>query len=1087
VNPQAHLLSWSRDSGQEEADEGDESHDGNTREAHLCLTCRALALGADLQRDCCTNPIHVHLLVLLSEGDGLLKVCPACGGQRGGFQSVLREFSTGEDAATAVLAEAAVRALPEEDDKRPAHGRRLLVFSDSRQRAAHFAPYLARTTAETQYMKPLLDAIRDAVASSDGQGVSLDNIAERFLKFAQKQPYLIIRKTNDEDGEFTSQIKRPGQLYKEEREILKRECLISLLQHFTAPPRARNTLPGLALTSVHVDWNDEQREQLPGRLPALFNNGAELGFAVLQTLLQVVLRRKALALPDGILLGHLQSVGPKVVTLHHNQADVLDGRQRVRWNPYTAKQKRRVVLASPQAEVIARFLKKDKLQDEAVISGLLDGIWDAFRDLVVLQQDYPNEFLLSYDHLLVQTNDSWFACHRCGALTVFPVDNTCVLPGCGGTLRQLTTGEREARWQNHHWYHRYTETPALPLEVKEHTAQLTNEAGRDYQRKFTDGSINVLSSSTTFEMGVDVGQLKSVFLRNVPPTPANYIQRVGRAGRRREGAAYAVTYARTFPHDQVHYHEPLEILKGQVPIPRISLANERLTQRHINSFLLGHYLKSANIPAARELITVAEFFLSPAIEQSAASQYHIWVSGRGPALESPASRIIDRQCSLKVKDAFRESINLLENVRLTLADQLAACQAQADELEKAVKDTKGKERFVALKNLESVTRLAEQVKEERLIDHLASAHWLPSYAFPQDVVKLLVRQPNLTDRMRLERDAEYGIAEYAPGSEVVADGLLLISRGLDLQNKELEVRSYRACSRCNRVQIVNARKDIAPICSFCASPASGPRSMPRDFVVPRGFTTSIDEPVLEVRLSRLKPPPNSEVFLITGADPNSFAPHPELPGVSLGYRPDGKLFQANSGKKFQQFRLCRYCGRGFDRDAPKKHNKPWGVECSNKTLLTVDLVCTFQTDTLQIRFDGVHPAPPTVDRTDFWLSFQTAFTAAAADVLVIPPRDIDGTFRSQDGSGLRGELVVYDRVPGGAGYVGRSREELPRILEETQRRVANCKNLQCDPQGSCYACLRSYSNQFQWESLHRNLVSDWLTEVLGKNTKKRTG
>ncbi len=186
-------------------------------------------------------------------------------------------------------------------------------------------------------------------------------------------------------------------------------------------------------------------------------------------------------------------------------------------------------------------------------------------------------------------------------------------------------------------------------------------------------------------MGVDVGQLKSVFLRNVPPTPANYIQRVGRAGRRREGAAYAVTYARTFPHDQVHYHEPLDILKGQVPIPRISLANERLTQRHINSFLLGHYLRTANIPAARELITVAEFFLSPAMEQSAASQYRVWLTDRDSVLEPAASRIIDSQCSLKVRDAFRESISLLENVRLALADQLAAYQAQADELEKAAK------------------------------------------------------------------------------------------------------------------------------------------------------------------------------------------------------------------------------------------------------------------------------------------------------------------------------------------------------------------------------------------------------------------
>jgi hypothetical protein len=116
----------------------------------------------------------------------------------------------------------------------------------------------------------------------------------------------------------------------------------------------------------------------------------------------VGLRRKALVLPDRILLGHLQSVGPKVVTLHHNQADVLDGRQRVRWNPYKAKQKRRVK-AWQQAEIIARFLKKDKIQDEATISGLLDEIWFAFRDLDILRQDYPNEFLLPYDHLLVNS------------------------------------------------------------------------------------------------------------------------------------------------------------------------------------------------------------------------------------------------------------------------------------------------------------------------------------------------------------------------------------------------------------------------------------------------------------------------------------------------------------------------------------------------------------------------------------------------------------------------------------------------------------------------------------------------------------
>ena len=1078
VSRPVHLLSWDTDAQQEQEEEEEDQADAKTeREASLCLNCCALSLGDRLPSDCCTAPLQIQLRVISSEGDGLLKSCPTCGGQKGGFQSVLRELSTGEDAATAVLAEAVVRALPEDDVAKPAHGRRLLAFSDSRQRAAHFAPYLGRTTAETQYMKPLVDAIRDTIAGAGGQGVSFDDVADRFLKVAQKQPYIIIRKTNEEDGEFTSTIKRPGQLYKDEREVLKRECLISLLQHFTSPPRSRNTLPGLALAWARVDWNDDQREQIPSRLAEIFKDGDQLGWAVLQNLLQVVLRRKAIALPDGIALGHVQPVGPKLVTMHHNQADSLDGRRRMRWNPYTAKQKKRVVQASPQAEILARFFIKDKLADEALLSDCLDKIWDTFRDLEVLRQDYPNEFLLPYDHLLLETTGTWFACNRCGALTPFPIRDVCAIPGCCGTLRHVNSEEFITRWQNHHWYRRYTETEALPLEVKEHTAQLTNEAGRDYQRRFTDGSINVLSSSTTFEMGVDVGQLKSVFLRNVPPTPANYIQRAGRAGRRREGAAYAVTYARSFPHDQVHYHEPLGIVSGTVPVPRINLANERLTQRHIDSFLLGHFLKETNVAGAREQITVEEFFLSPSQAQAPATQYSLWLAGRSSVLAASARHIIDDVCQLDVNHSFETSVTLMRRVHGTLVDRLAAYQSQADDLESTVRDAKGKDRWIALKNLESVTRLADQLRGERLIDHLASAHWLPSYAFPQDVVKLLVRQPNLTDRMRLERDAEYGIAEYAPGSEVVADGLLLISRGLDLQNKELEVRFYRACSRCNRVQIAGTLKEIAPMCGYCGSPASGPRAKPRSFVVPRGFTTSIDEPAQEVRLNRLKPPPNSAVFLVEGAHPDTFVPHADIPGITLGYRADGELFRANSGRKFQQFKLCRYCGRGFDK-APKRHTKPWGAECSNKALITVDLICRFYTDTLQIRFDGVIPAPPTVDRTDFWISFQTAFTAAAADLLVIPARDIDGTFRSQSESGLRGELVVYDRVPGGAGYVSRIREDLPAILEATLRRVQDCRNPQCDPQGSCYACLRAFGNQFQWESLHRNLVSDWLSEVL---------
>jgi hypothetical protein len=142
------------------------------------------------------------------------------------------------------------------------------------------------------------------------------------------------------------------------------------------------------------------------------------------------------------------------------------------------------------------------------------------------------------------------------------------------------------------------------------------------------------------------------------------------------------------------------------------------------------------------------------------------------------------------------------------------------------------------------------------------------------------------------------------------------------------------------------------------------------------------------------------------------------------------------------------------------------------------LACRFRTDTLQIRFAGVRPAPPTVDDLDFWLSFQMSFLVAASEVLEIPTRDLGATYRSQSESSLEAELVVFDRVPGGAGYVAAINERLPAILNTALERTRNCLNPACDPLGSCYSCLRSYENQFVWERLRRVRVSEWLSAVL---------
>jgi hypothetical protein len=645
----------------------------------------------------------------------------------------------------------------------------------------------------------------------------------------------------------------------------------------------------------------------------------------------------------------------------------------------------------------------------------------------------------------------------------------------------MSSSELLDRLGEHHWYNRYTQTSAFPVEVREHTAQLTNELGADYQREFMQGNINVLSSSTTFEMGVDVGQLKAVFLRNVPPTPANYTQRAGRAGRRREGTAFAFTYARATPHDQTHFFRPADIVQGEVPVPRINLANRKLTQRHINSYLLGEFLRSGESSLTGDQITVGQFFLEPTADQAPASKFGTWLQSQQTRLIQPASRIIDPDAGLDPASSLLQSRSELDEARRMLMDRLTGFERQKQEAEAQLINAQGRERYAALRNIESADRLiAELRNRERLIDFLASEpHWLPGYAFPQDVVKLLVRQQNRSESLRLERDLEYGIAEYAPGAEVIANGWTLVSGAIDLQNRELEVWFYRVCSGCNRVERANQATDIPRQCPTCGTLPTGQRARTMKYIVPRGFTTLVDDPIEDVRLYRLKPPPNSEVFLVEGAEPDRFQPHPNFPGITLGYRPDGQLFRANSGPKGGHFSICRICGHA--KRTSGAHKKPWGPDC-NGGRITADLVCEFRTDTLQIRFDGLRPAPPAVNDRSFWLSLQTAFIAAVADTLVIPRRDLDGTYRSQGEGSSAGELVIYDRVPGGAGYVARIRQELPRILQRTLVRVRNCPNPSCVLAGSCYACLRTYGNQFSWDELRRDRIAGWLESVLSRST-----
>ena len=133
------------------------------------------------------------------------------------------------------------------------------------------------------------------------------------------------------------------------------------------------------------------------------------------------------------------------------------------------------------------------------------------------------------------------------------------------------------------------------FEAAEHSAQLDGQRLRALERRFKNGELNVLSCSTTMEMGVDIGGLSAVIMNNTPPSSTNYLQRAGRAGRRGEGTSFAVTLCPSSPHGEQVFGNPLWPFSSTISIPRVALDSERLVQRHVNSLCLGTFLEGRDV------------------------------------------------------------------------------------------------------------------------------------------------------------------------------------------------------------------------------------------------------------------------------------------------------------------------------------------------------------------------------------------------------------------------------------------------------------------------------------------------------------
>ena len=331
----------------------------------------------------------------------------------------------------------------------------------------------------------------------------------------------------------------------------------------------------------------------------------------------------------------------------------------------------------------------------------------------------------------------------------------CVTPRCDG---EVICVDADMLNKENHFVQLYFSDRMSPLFIKEHTAQLSKKESLTYQEQFIKKEINALSCSTTFEMGVDVGDLETVFLRNMPPLPSNYAQRAGRAGRSINAAAYALTFAKLSSHDLTFFKEPEKMISGSILPPLFKLDNDKIVKRHINAVALSMFFANNNDLYNHNN---ADKF----INEKGYLKFINWLKSKPERLKDMLIRSIPDINNLHKRMGIGDFCWLNDFIgdNGTFTILIREYEGNIAQFDKLIKQyDKEKLRDQAAK----CERKKYFYMQNKLIDFLARGNILPRYGFPVDTVEL---EQNTTasniDSLRLSRDLQVAIAEYAPSSE----------------------------------------------------------------------------------------------------------------------------------------------------------------------------------------------------------------------------------------------------------------------------------------------------------------------------------
>jgi hypothetical protein len=694
---------------------------------------------------------------------------------------------------------------------------------------------------------------------------------------------------------------------------------------------------------------------------------------------------------------------------------------------------------------------------------------------------------LQINHKVIKltAHTSGYRCNACQVWRPYPLP-TCPTPKCDkGALQEVPLD------LDNYYVRLYRDHAPKRLAVAEHSAQISGEERAKRETAFKEGRLDVLMATPTLELGVDIGPLLTVVLRNAPPTPANYIQRVGRAGRRLR-VGFVSTFCAGGAHDRHAFEDPRWLVSGNFSPARVRLDNPKIVHRHLRSFALeglntqlphrmGEFLDSIRQPTRWNDNILREIKAELRVRRQETISKLALLFARDRDEQRTAH--YDQQEVTQLVDQFPDELNSLFTKWWMRVEQLDREYRDYSTVGSARQDEKK-----AAARKRAYYEITQDAERSYTLNYLATQGILPAYQFPVDTFSL---DPGVADTPTLYRPSAIALEEFAPGNFVYANGHKLRSirvlfaggptpganpRARSDAETSGRLRSFHFCEQCDE-----ATEETRNKCARCSSDL--PTAVDTIFV--DAFEAEESLRIGSEEESRQQQRHLRREFLLSSSD-GTCRLYP-YPFASLEYRQLASILVTNWGKTESKtgdglrFQLCPDCGRHQPQDpsvpdhadAIAKWKDNHAKYCSGQPVPLV-LGYRFETDclviTLPARADERRVGKTTLSST--LVTLAEALLVGAGIVLELEPRELQAFVRRRSEQSSEDQIVVYETAPGGAGYVEDLARSLPEVAEAARRRLYDHTCY-----GACYVCLKHYLNQ-RWHALFdKDAIRDVLLTI----------